>query len=201
MIRKQHAAAQGIVASENLDTIYQREIFFPVDPSTLDWIDADDLANAHPSGSYLELQLEGLVKYLPEIEAEIFWLIYEKKKHQKDVAKLLGLSQPTVSYRFRRVLTKLSYLMTISEMPIRKTLADLTFLKEHEQDILHDLFFYLNQELVGQKHHVRQSTVKWVFTKTRKQLARLERVDPERWFKQTVLLILLDQFFNIRVRY
>jgi predicted DNA-binding protein (UPF0251 family) len=201
LIRKQHAASQGIVASADLETIYQREIFFPVDPATLDWIDADDLANAHPSGNYLELKLDHLTKYLPELEAEIFWLIHEKKKHQKDIAKLLGLSQPTVSYRFRRVLTKLSYLMTISEMPIQIALRELSFLREHEQDILYDLFFYLNQELVGQKHHVRQSTVKWIFTKTKKQLAKLEREDPIRWFKQTTLMILLEQFFNVRILY
>lgn len=201
MIRKQHAASQGIVASENLDTIYQREIFFPVDPMTLDWIDAQDLANAHPSGFYLEMNLERLLEHLPELEAEIFWLVFEKKKHQKDVAKLLGLSQPTVSYRYRRVLTKLQYLMTIVDMPIRETIEGMDFLKPHEKDMLFDLFYYLNQEMVGQKHGARQSSVKWTYLKARKKVAELERQSPEKWFKQMSILILLDQNFLIRVKY
>lgn len=200
MARKQHAAKQGIVASDNLDTVFQREIFFAVDPSTLDFLDAEEVKEdwALPS-FFLDLDFRPLMKYLPELEAEIFWLIYEKKKHQKDIAKLLGLSQPTISYRYRRTITKLRYLMTIVDLPLRDMLRDMTFLKTHEQDILFDLFFFLNQELVGQKHNVRQSTVKWIFTKTKKQLEALEQKEPERWYKHLGMMILLDQFFLIRV--
>lgn len=199
MNRKQHSAAQGIVASENLDTVYQREIFFTVDPATLDVIDAEDQANAHPSGFYLDLDFRPLMKYLPELEAEIFWLVFEKKKHQKDIAKLLGLSQPTISYRYRRVITKLRYLMTIVDVPLRETIREMTFLKPHEQDILYDLFFYLNQEMVGQKHDVRQSTVKWIFSKTKRKLEELELLDPDKWHRHLGLILLLDHNFAIRV--
>lgn len=199
-MRKQHAASQGIVASDSLDTVYQREIFFAVDPATLDYLDADDVKEdwALPS-FYLHLDFHPLMKFLPELEAEIFWLIYERKKHQKDIAKLLGLSQPTVSYRYRRTITKLRYLMTIADIPLKELLQDLTFLKEKEQEILYDLFYYLNQEMVGQKHQARQSTVKWIFTKTKRRLEELEQQEPERWHKHLGLMILLDHNFLIRV--
>jgi len=199
VVRKQHAAGQGIVASENLDTVYQREIFFPVDPATLDYLDAQDIADAHPSGFYLDMEVKPLMKFLPELEAEIFWLIYEKKKHQKDIAVLLGISQPTVSYRYRRTIIKLRYLMTIADIPLRAVLGELYFLKEKEKDILFDLFYWLNQEMVGKKHDVRQSTVKWIFTKTKNKLADLEPKDPDKWYKQLGLILLLDHNFNIRV--
>lgn len=199
-MRKRHAAAQGIVASENLGTVFQREIFFPVDPAVLDYLDGDEVKESWAVPSFpLDLDLKPFLKYLPELEAEIFWLIYEKHKHQKDIAKLLGISQPTVSYRYRRTIVKLRYLMTISDLPLRELINDLPFLKEKEREILFDLFFYLNQELVGNKYEVRQSSVKWVFTKTKKQLEVLESRDPGRWYKHYATLLLLDHFFLIRV--
>lgn len=200
-MRKQHAAGQGIVASENLDTIYQREIFFPVDPQTLDWMDYDEVLKLAPSGFYTELDIEPFLDYLPELEAEIFWLVFNKKKHQKDIAVLLDISQPTVSYRFRRVLTKLHYLMTLQRIPIRDLVEEFPFLQLHEKEILHDLFYYLNQEMVGKKHNVRQSTVKWIFTKSMTKLEALERQEPERWCYHFGILLLLDHNFQIRIQH
>lgn len=179
-MRKRHAAKQGIVASENLDTVYQREIFFAVDPATLDWIDAEELKAQQPSTFYVELNINEFLHYLPDLEAEIFWLIAKKRKHQKDIAKLLGLSQPTVSYRYRRVVTKLRYLMTIQALPLRKLISELEFLDEKDQNVLYDLFFFINQEKVGKKHNIRQSSVKWIFVKTLRKLKDLEKEDPER---------------------
>jgi predicted transcriptional regulator len=198
-MNKQYAASKGLVASDNIDTIYQREIFFPVDPATLDWIDGQDLYDQQPSSMFLELDVVPFMKYLPPLEAEIFHLAYEKKKHQKDIAALLGLSQPTVSYRYRRVFTKFRYLMTLHDVRLKDTLAELDFLKEAEQAILLDLFYYLNQELVGQKHNVRQSTVKWIFLKTKKLLEEREKADPDNWQRHLGLIYLLDHYFMIRV--
>jgi hypothetical protein len=198
-MRKQHAAAQGIVAGDRLDTVYQREIFFPVDPATLDYIDYQEHLEGQISTLYLEFDPTPLLKYLPELEAEIFWLHYEKKKHQKDIAKLLDLSQPTVSYRYRRTITKLRYLMTIRDVPLKEMLTELDFLRPNEQEILYDLFYYLNQELVGAKHDVRQSTVKWVFNKTKRTLERFEPEEPERWQKHLGMLYLLENCFAIRI--
>lgn len=198
-MRKKHAASQGIVASERLDTVFQREIFFPVDPATLDWMDAEEVANLHPSTFYVEFDVAEFLEFLPELEAEIFWLIASKRKHQKDIAALLGLSQPTVSYRYRRVLVKLRYLMTIQSIPLKKLLKDLDFLKDYEKDVLYDLFYFLNQEKVGEKHEVRQSSVKWVFIKTLRKLEELEAGDPQRWFNHLGVFYLLDNNFQIRI--
>lgn len=198
-MRKRHAASQGIVASDNLNTIFQREIFFAVDPATLDWLDYQEIQDQQPSTFYVELDISEFLHYLPELEAEIFWLISIKKKHQKDIAKLLDLSQPTVSYRYRRVLVKLRYLMTLRTVPLRKLIGELSFLSERDKNVLYDLFFFLNQEKVGEKHDVRQSSVKWVFVKTLGKLIALEKEDPEKWFNHLGLLYLLDNNFNIRI--
>lgn len=189
----------GVVAQSNLGTIFQREIFFQVDPADLDYLDGEELAHLFPSGFFVELHAERYLHLLPEMEQEVFYMVHDRQKNQKDVAKLLSISQPTVSYRYRRALEKLNYLITLEAVNIRKIVGQLTFLKEHEKAILIDLFYCTNQELVGRKHEVRQSTVKWIFVKTKKRLAERELKDPDSWWHVYGLLLLLGRNLNTRV--
>lgn len=198
-VQKRHSASQGQVATASLATVFQREIFFQVDPATLDYLDAQDIADAQPRGCYVEFDPMPFLKYLPDLEAEIFWLHYEKHKNQKDVAKLLGLSQPTVSYRYRRILDKMQYLMVLQPINLKEMIAELPFLSEKERDVLFDLFYYTNQELVGKKHSIRQTSVKWIFVKAKSRLEEMEQVDPEKWSHHLGLLVLLQRNLCIRV--
>lgn len=200
MARKQQAAAQGVVASDSLNTIFQREIFFQVDPATLDYLDASEIAELVPSGFHVDMKTEEFLQYLPELEQEIFYLLYERKKHQKDVAKLLGLSQPTVSYRYRRVLMKLAYIMILMAVDPDKMLAELEFLDDRDRNVIRDLLFYTNQEKVGQKHGMRQSSVKWIFMKAKKRLEELERNDPDSYQKYYGIFILLERNLGARIQ-
>ena len=65
-------------------------------------------------GNFFDFDPLPLLPYLPPLEAELFWLLHVKNKNQKDCAKLLGLSQPTCSYRWRRALSKIAYLMLVT---------------------------------------------------------------------------------------
>lgn len=192
-------ANPGVVAQRNLGTIYQREIFFQVDPATLDYIDHADMMEEFPSGFFVDFQPEQYLHYLPELEREIFYMVYTKQKNQKDIAKLLFLSQPTVSYRYRRALEKLRYLVTLQSSHLDRELARLEFLNDKEKSILKDLFFSTNQELVGRKFEVRQSTVKWIFVKTKRRVGERERKDPDLWYATYALLLLLERNLATRV--
>lgn len=196
--RKAYAASQGIVASESLDTIPSRRIYFQVPPEMMEEIVPLDLVHRLPSSVYRDFDFEPFLKYLPEIEAEIFWLLRIKNKHQKHIAKLLHVSQPTVSYRYQRILEKLSYIVLISNLNIAKMVGEISFLKEDEKGILIDLFFYTNQEMVGKKHNRRQSSVKWILVKTIRELRKLEEEDSEKWFNYLGIMLLL--FNNLRLR-
>jgi len=198
-LRKQHFARKGVVATDHLDTIYQREIFFQVDPMKLDHLDFKDVQDVFPSGSHVDLNPNIYLQYLPELEQEIFFLVFTKQKNQKDIGKLLALSQPTISYRYRRVIAKLAYIMILTAVDARGMVNSLSFLKENEKAILGDLLFYTHQEMVGRKHGVRQSTVKWVFVKTKRKLEELERQDPDTWDNLLGLMLLLERYLNIRV--
>lgn len=198
-MRKRHFASRGVVATDNISTIYQREIFFQVDPMKLDYLDPKDVQDIFPSGSYIEVQPQQYLKYLPELEQEIFYLVFTKAKNQKDIAKLLGLSQPTISYRYRRVIAKLAYIMILVAVDAEGLVNSLPFLKDQEKNILIDLLFYTHQEMVGRKWGVRQSTVKWVFVKTRRKLGDMEREEPEMWANHLGLILLLERFLGVRV--
>lgn len=198
-MRKQHFARKGVVATDHLDTIYQREIFFQVDPMKLDHLDWKDVQDFFPSGSHVEIDPIKYLQYLPELEQEIFYLVFTKQKNQKDIARLLSLSQPTISYRYRRVVAKFAYIMTLVAVDAKRLVYELPFLKDHEKGILLDLLFYTHQEMVGRKWEVRQSTVKWVFVKSRKRLTEMEREEPEKWANHLGLILLLERYLNIRV--
>ena len=198
-MRKRHFAGKGVVATANLSTIYQREIFFQVEPKQLDYLDHADFPDIFPSGSDLAIEPEQYMKYLPELEQEIFFLVFTRQKSQKDIARLLDVSQPTISYRYRRVIAKLAYVMVLVQVDVRRLVWSIPFLDEKEKGILYDLLFYTHQEMVGKRWDVRQSTVKWIFTKTRRKLGELERVEPEEWANHLALILLLERFLGVRV--
>jgi hypothetical protein len=67
-----------------------------------------------------------------------------------------------------------------------------------ERLILKALFFSANQELVGNQHGVRQSSVKWIFTKSKRYVEQLELKEPGKWARHYGLLMLLER--NLRKR-
>jgi len=200
-VAKRFAAGRGVVATANLGTIFQREIFFQVDPMDLDYLDHAEVQELLPSGLAVEFNPDDYLPYLPELEAEIFWMIFTKQMAQKNIALLLKLSQPTISYRYRRVLVKLAYLMVLRLIKVELMVQDLGFLREQEQKILIDLFYYTNQEKVGKKHEVKQSSVKWVLVKTKRLLAEMELNDPESWSRYYGAILLLERNLSTRVIY
>lgn len=197
--RKAHSAGQGIVASEDVSSVFKREIFFTVDPATLDYLDAEKVKDQNPTSAFIEFEPAQFLEFLPEIEAEIFYLLFVKRKNQKDVAKLLDVSQPTISYRFRRTLVKLSYIMVVQSIEVRDLLKEIYFLSEKDREILLNLIYCVNQEIVGRRMGLRQSSVKWVFMKTLKRLRELEKEQPERWSRHLALTLLLSRNLGIRV--
>jgi len=197
--RKAHSASQGIVASANLDSVYTREIFFQVDPATLAHLDDKVIKDKFPKGNFVQFDPIPLLKYLPELEAEIFWLLYDRGKNQKDVANLLQVSQPKVSYRYRRTIDKLAYLMVLTSLDLKPLIDQMDFLKPIEKDMLHDLFYCAHQEMVGRKYGKRQSSVKWVFVRAKEKLEALERQNPEKWSRHLALMFFLEDNLDIRI--
>lgn len=143
--------------------------------------------------------LDGVLPYLPEVEAEMFWLCFEKRKSQKEVAKLLHIPKSTVSYRCRRAIQKVHYLMLLTSVDIKQMVDCYEFLKEKEKAVLTSLFYTANQDLTGRKFQMRQSSVKWIYLKTRRKIEELEKQVPDKWFNHLGLMCLLEKNLGVRV--
>ena len=196
---RDRAAERGVIVADALEST-GRQAFIQVDPEILENVDARSLQEALPSAVYIEFDPTKYLRYLPELEAEIFWMLWRRRKTQADVAQLVGLSQPTVSYRYRRAVAKIAYLVTLTAVDVRGMVDSLEFLRQDEKDILHDLFFFTNQQATGNAHGVAQSSVKWILLKTRAKLEDLEREDPETYFNQIGLIYYLFRHLGLRVQ-
>jgi len=161
-------------------------------------LDETGVDGMYSSPFMVGLDVEKYLPLLPELEAEVVYLLFVKKKSQKDVAKLLETSQPTVSYRYRRAVDKLSYLMLVSSVDLNGIVDAIPQIRDKEKEILKALFFTANQELVGTRFGVRQSSVKWVFMKSKRYISELELKEPGTWSNHYGLLLLLEK--NLRKR-
>lgn len=175
-----------------------RQVFFQLTPELLEMLEETGTESCFAGSIFFDMDVEKYLGMLPTLEAEIVFLLYKKKKVQKDIAEILGVSQPTVSYRYRRALEKMAYLMLIETVDLSKVLEGIPNLKSYERAALGDLFRFANQELVGEKHDLRQSSVKWIFMKSRRYVEEQERNFPEKYFSQYIMLALLER--NIRLR-
>lgn len=188
--------SQGVLGSPKGEVT--RQIFFPLTSEILEQIDTKGTEGLYSSPFMVDLDVEQYLPLLPELEAEVVFMLYVKKKTQKDVAVLLGTSQPTVSYRYRRAVDKLSYLMVMSSVDLDSVVSTIPKISGKEQSIIRDLFYTANQELVGVKFGVRQSSVKWIFMKAKRYVEQLELKEPGKWERHYGLLVLLEK--NLRKR-
>jgi len=145
-------------------------------------------------------EITDVLDHLPKLEAEVFWLFFIKKRNQKQIAQIMTVPQSTISYRFRRAVQKASYLKLITSIDIQEVISRCHFLREKEKMILVDLFFTANQDLTGRNYKTRQSSVKWIFVKTKRKVMQLERENPQEWGNQFGLLLLLEGNLGIRIK-
>lgn len=178
----------------------QANAFVDVDPAILDEVVAAELKDVVPSSEDIDFDPLEFLPYLPPLEAEIFYLVRVAGMSQNQVKELLGLSQPTISYRYRRTLEKISYLVVLTSVDVRAELGKLEFLSPRERSVLADLFFFVNQDAVGRRYGVSQSSVKWILLKTRRRLEALSEGEPVRWFNLLGMTYLLFGNLGIRVR-
>lgn len=174
-----------------------KQFYIPLTDEILSTLEQEGIIWPEGSGSFFEI--EEYLKYLPDLEAEIVYLVFIKRKTQNDVGEILKISQPTVSYRFKRAIEKVRYLSLIDGLNLELKLSQLTFLSEKERKVLEDLFLTINQELVGSKMGMRQSSVRWVLVKTRTRLRKLVDLEWEKWFSHYFLIAFLEKNLSLRI--
>lgn len=72
---------------------------------------------------------------LPPLERDILRLHQELRKPQTEIARILGCSQPTVNYRYKRVRARLDFLSKLPAVTSEEIRQVLRALNAREQDI------------------------------------------------------------------
>lgn len=76
-----------------------------------------------------------LVEQLPVLERDILWMHMQLRKSQTEIAKILGVSQPTVFYRYKRARERLDFLEKLPVVTSDEVRQVLERLGAREQDI------------------------------------------------------------------
>lgn len=190
---------QGIVANTNLESISSRQFFFQADPSVMEAINSTEAQDFFSGGDFFEFDPTHLLKFLPDEEAEIVYLIYIKNKNQIDVGSILDLTQPTISSKYNRALLKLRYLSLIHSINLRQLLSRLPGISPDELEILYNLFFTANQEFTAKKFFIVQSRVRYIFKKYMELILELEIDEPLKYANLVGIFYFLRRFMRLRI--
>jgi DNA-directed RNA polymerase specialized sigma24 family protein len=102
---------------------------------------------------------------LPPFERDILRLHQELRKPQTEIARILGCSQPTVNYRYKRVRDRLAFLEKLPSVTPDEIRQVLTTLGAREQDI-EAMVLYVettSQSEVARRMNTSQGAVRyWV---------------------------------------
>lgn len=106
-----------------------------------------------------------LIEQLPLLERDILWMHRDLRKSQNDIAKILGCSQPTVNYRYKRARERLDFLEKLPPITDNEVRQVLERLGARDQDI-EAMVAYVqtnNQSEVARRMGTSQSAVRyWV---------------------------------------
>lgn len=70
--------------------------------------------------------LEDLLDRLPKREADMLYFYFYKKKYQEDVGKIFGVSQGDVSYRIKRAIKRIKFLLQYPDIDPDEMVFDLS---------------------------------------------------------------------------
>lgn len=125
--------------------------------------------------------LKPYLAMLPKKEADLILMYHVLKKDQKEIAKILNLSQGGVSHRIARARERLRFLISIPKFTRNELLEDLKSVIEEEIDlvIMWELYRTTCQSQVAEIVGMTQSRVRHRFMKCLRILEEKSQAKPE----------------------
>jgi len=109
-----------------------------------------------------------IMEFIPPREADIIDLYYFKKMNQTNIAKLFGVSQPTIHYRLQRAALRIQFLLSIPDVDRVRMREDLATVLEDVLDV--DIMMLMDettcQSEVAKKVGVTQGFVRHRFLRS-----------------------------------
>lgn len=147
--------------------------------------------------SYKFEDLEPYLELLPKKEYDLIYMYYVLKKEQKEIAKILKLTQGGVSHRISRAKARLKFLVRVpkfTEEDLFKELADL--FEELDLTILWGLYETTCQSEVAKRVGMTQSRIRHRFMKNLEILEKVKEREVYNKYYEAFHLI-SDNNFNI----
>lgn len=134
---------------------------------------------------------------LPKKEADLILMYYILKKDQKEIAKILNLSQGGVSHRIARARERLKFLIEIPKFTKNELFDDLKKLIEENVDlvILWELYRTTCQSQVAEIVGMTQSRVRHRFIKCLKILEK-KHEELSKYEEETEALKIVKMYFS-----
>lgn len=143
--------------------------------------------------------LEPYLELLPKKEYDLVILYYILRKEQKEIAKILRLTQGGVSHRISRAKARLRFLVRVPKFTKKELLEDLVDLFEPlDLEILWGLYETTCQSEVAKKVSMTQSRIRHRFMKNLEILERVKKDDIYRKYFEAFYLISQNNFNILR---
>jgi predicted XRE-type DNA-binding protein len=146
---------------------------------------------------YTFKDLEPFLDLLPKKEYDLIFMYYILKKEQKEIAKILRLTQGGVSHRISRAKARLKFLVKVPKFTKEELFEDLIDLfEELDLKILWGLYETTCQSEVAKTVGMTQSRIRHRFMKNLEVLKKVNHVDTYARYYDAFYLI-SDNNFNI----
>jgi DNA-binding MarR family transcriptional regulator len=151
------------------------------------------------SFSYTFKDLEPYLELLPKKEYDLIFMYYVLKKEQKEIAKILRLTQGGVSHRISRAKKRLRYLVKVPKFTQEELFEDLDSLfEELDLIILWGLYETTCQSEVAKKVGLTQSRIRHRFMKNLETLEKVNDVETYKKYYEAFHLISNNNFNILR---
>lgn len=148
---------------------------------------------------YTFKDLEPYLDLLPKKEYDLIIMYYVLKKEQKEIAKILRLTQGGVSHRISRAKSRLRFLVKVPKFTKKELFEDLSELFEDlDLNILWGLYETTCQSEVAKQVGMTQSRIRHRFMKNLETLDKNTNIDKFKKYFEAFKLISQNNFNILR---
>ena len=151
------------------------------------------------SSSHTFKDLEPFLEMLPKKEYDLIIVYYILKKEQKEIAKILRLTQGGVSHRISRAKARLKFLVKVPKFTQDELVCDLKeIFEELDLVILWGLYETTCQSEVAKRVNMTQSRIRHRFMKNLEILKKVKDIENYKKYYEAFLLISQNNFNILR---
>lgn len=166
----------GIFLFSSEDVMHSTQVI-SLDPIEMESrFSIDDSLQAHTASYLLDLSLDNirpLMDKLPDLEADFLFLYFDANKRQSDIATIFGCTQAAVSYRLKKAVKRIQFLLSLPEIKEKKMRRDLKkIMDDLDVDILVGMYNTTCQSWVAEQLGLSQGLVRHRFFKNLNMLKK-----------------------------